>query len=991
MKAARSADVMRPGERALAESAAAAAPKGAAPAVPEPAMQPVKVGPVASAPAVPPVPGQGVQAPRLNPSQPPADVPAPAAAAAAQPPVGQAPSPVAAAAAESTPPSAAPAASPAPTAPLPPKSPPAIPPANALPPGPKPAVQQDAERFVRANLGDFGGRVDMSHMPNTDTMAVPDQLKASVLQIADDNEDLIQKARGGVVSDASITQMANDLAVDRDTLQQTITREFGDPVKRPAIALAARTVEMGDLGKLYELADKVASGSASSDEIAEYERSKQVFTQYRAQLAGVAAESGRLQRVFGFPVGLPDAVKDHVAQIISANNPNMQEEARMIRLAGTPSGIATIVNGSAWARSKGLAFSLLHRIFINGILSGTTAVKILWNNTVNLGLNALDIGAAAAYRGTANLAARLGGYPTPEQGAELEDFYANMHGLISGFADGLRVAGRVLKAGKGLDQVERATESTARDKPQKINEFFPGLNGTMYGSAAHVIDRAIDLPGTVVSSVDDFTKTMGYRGYLHMMTMKEIRSRLAAGTLKPGDAEAVARQMMEHPTEEMEAAAEAWAHRMTFQTPWLKGGPGDTFQKWLSQVPVARFIFPFMRTATNIFKQSVERTPFAFFSARMRAQLAAGGLEGDMARARIATGTMMTGMLAWMAIHDDITGDAPKDPKERAIWEADGHQPYSVRIYDPFTGKSTWRSYMWFEPMATIAAITSDAVAAMRYIHGDAEADTMMPHSKMAEDAAEHIVASVITNTANKTFMQGAAMFSEMYNDPQRAFGMWADQMGANMVPYSGFTKMLRNLQDPYLRQAYTLIDKIRDEVPTIMGVKGSKTLPSRLDIFGQPRVREGGNSIFGPLTPMPGSPAKHDPVTNELRDLMEQTRTVPITMPSKRLALLGSGSGLQDGEGMELTPSEYHDYVEDSRSQPVFDNGTLNLHDKLEQVMRSPVYMESTPAERVELIKFYQHQADKAGAALLWQDRQDFRERMTAWTAEMARIKFNQ
>lgn len=582
----------------------------------------------------------------------------------------------------------------------------------------------------------------------------------------------------------------------------------------------------------------------------------------------------------------------------------------------------------------------------------------------------------------------------------MSDAYAHMHGVISGGADALRVAGRVIKTGQSMDTILRfnpAEVAGVKNVDPRLGvtqSILPEIQNSYFGSIARIVDTVIDAPGSrAIGAIDDFTKTLGYRGYLTMMTMKEIRARLTSGSLRPGDAEQIAQDMMTNPSPEMEQAAEAWAHRMTFQTPFPEGGPGEAFTNFInSKVPALKFIFPFMRTATNIFKQSlVERTPLAVFSARLRSQIAAGGFEGDLAKARIATGTAIGGMLAWMAIHDRITGDAPKDAKERMEWQLDGRTPYSVRITDPLSGKDTWRSYAWFEPIATVAGAVADAVKVGSYIHRDDEVDTMMPHDQMWQDAISHIMASVIQNTGNKTFMQGAAQFSEMYNDPQRAFGMWADQMGAAMVPFSGALKFTRNIQDPYMRQAFSLIDKIKDELPTLTGVKGSKTLPVRLDVFGEPRKHTGGNDILGPLSPMPGSPSKKDDVTDEIQSLMEQTRTVPITMPSKQLTEgLVSGKGLQQGQGIRLTPEEYNDYVRMARSDPIFNGGKQTFRDRLAQTIATPVYQAATPAQRAVFLEKVQNDADRLGQHRLYAENQDFRERLQAWVAQVNALKFN-
>ena len=54
------------------------------------------------------------------------------------------------------------------------------------------------------------------------------------------------------------------------------------------------------------------------------------------------------------------------------------------------------------------------------------------------------------------------------------------------------------------------------------------------------------------------------------MVMKEITAKLKDGTLKPGDEGVVARDMFENADPGLLQAEEAWAHRMTFQTPVLR-------------------------------------------------------------------------------------------------------------------------------------------------------------------------------------------------------------------------------------------------------------------------------------------------------------------------------------------------------------------------------------------------------------------------------------
>lgn len=1004
LKASKAVPVMRPAESALAAQAAKVAPAAAAPVVPaaEAASRPVARAPSAQAPPMTGAP-DSPQAPPIDPSTPPPDVPAPLPEDAAASPTATPAGPdVAPGAGDAAPPTGAVAASQEPVqAPATPVDPDKVAPGNAAPApaAPEAPVVSDtqlaAQRFVTANIGDFPPeKLNMSHMPNVDTMSTPDGVKAAILTIADDNKDAITAARRGTITDEQLTGLAQDLSLNSDIVKQVLGREFGTTLQRPEVMLAARMVEQQQMGALLSLADKVANGSATSEEIARFEQTSQTVQQYRTQLSGAQAEWGRAGRGLQIPVGLPTDVMDHIAQVLKQNNPDMQSLAQAIKLAGSPAGIANLVQGSFMYRALFKApFNLLQRIYINGILSGPqTWFKIFVGNNVNLGLNTFDLFSAGIGRGMAGLAARVGGWPTAEEGATISDAYAHFHGVISGGADALRVAGRVLKTGQTMDDLGRATEDFGHGKiATGPGAILPELRDSYFGGIARLVGQAVDLPGRIIGSIDDFTKTLGYRGYVTMMNLKEVRTRIQAGTLRPGDAEQTMQELMQNPSPEVQQAGEAWAHRMTFQSPWPEGGAGEAFQAVLAKAPALKFIFPFMRTATNIFKQSlVERTPLAMFSARLRNQIAAGGFEGDLAKARIATGTAIGSMVAWMAIHDRITGDAPKDPKARQEWEMDGRTPYSIRFTDPITGKDTWRNIQWFEPMSTIAGVVADIVQVNSYIHHTDDAASMMPEDQRMQDATAHVMASIIQNTGNKTFMQGASQFAEMYNDPQRAFAMWGDQMGAAMVPYSGALKFARNEQDPYLRQAFTLLDKIKDELPTAGKLHGSKTLEPRLDVFGEPRKSHTGNNILGPMSPLPASPSKKDELTDEIQSVMEQTRTVPITMPSKQLALLGNGKGMQDGQGMRLTPSEYYDYVRMSRSEPIFQGGTLTFRDMLGKTIASPVYQQATPAQRAVFLENVQNQADKIGRERLFKENEDFAQRMTAWTAQANQQKFN-
>ena len=866
---------------------------------------------------------------------------------------------------------------------------------------PEEAITADAKRFVMANLTDFPAEtLNLTHMPNVDNLQIPGGMKAAILQVADDNKGAIEAARRGTISDTQLLGMAQDLVVNTDVLSTVLKRELGTQFDRAEVVLAARITAVNVLGEAQVAAAPIMDGTAASADILEYARRKQLFIDFQTQLQGGMAEQGRGTRAMGIPAPgtLPQEVMDHIAEIYRQANPNLKAEADAVRLAQTPQGIANIMLGSLPQRLGIAAFSALRRIFVNGILSGGTFLKIMVGNNFNTFVKTpLDLFNAGMVRGAIGLAQRAGRFPTAEEGARISDAFMFVHGALSAGNDAFRLAGRTLRTGVSLDNIMRfdpAEVGGVRNVNPALGttqSVLPEITGTWYGALAKGIDTVIDFPGShVIGAVDEATKTLGARGYRTMMTMREVQSRMQDGTLRPGDEGVITRQMFENPSNEMLQAEEDYAHRMSFQSPWPAGGTGE----WLSRgiqnhVPALGFIVPFMRTATNIFKQGmVETGPLAAFSARVRAQLSAGGYEADIARGRIVTGMQFAGIAAWAAIHDQMTGEAPKDPNERRIWESDGRIPNAFKVGDK------WHSYAWFEPLAGILSLVGSSAEVYSRVHQDAEMDTMQSKQAMYGDMVGHIVAAAITHLGNQSTMMGAAKFSEMFADPEKSFSSWATDFGTSLVPYSKAIELARNVKDPYMRSAWELHDKIMNDLPGVGGTGipfgSSRELGVATDLFGNPRTHGG---ILGKMSPFPGSPVGEDDVTDELHALMASTHTVPFGMPPRRVSIPADGpsKGILGGSGMPLTSQEYSEMVQKGRREPVFDGDTLNLHDKLAQVMQSPTYQSSSPAERVAFLSLYANKADQIGRDRLYQDNEEFRQRLTAASEHKNAILFNQ
>ena len=258
----------------------------------------------------------------------------------------------------------------------------------------------------------------------------------------------------------------------------------------------------------------------------------------------------------------------------------------------------------------------------------------------------------------------------------------------------------------------------------------------------------------------------------------------------------------------------------------------------------------------------------------------------------------------------------------------------------------------------------------------------MLNNEAKWKEAVSHTVVGVVNNTVNKTYMMGILKFSEMLADPSRGFDNWKNQMVAGLDPFSSMQRLIRNETDPYMRQANTLLDTVKNQTPWL-----SKTLPTVKDIYGQNRMVKGG-SVLGVMSPIPDHAQPYDEVTREIVSVMNDTRTVPISMPERNYPIGdGSGRGLQGGTSMRLTDREYSEYVDLARAQPGFDGKTFKEH--LAETIDSPQYQGLSPSMRAEALAAVANSVDKAARERLLKQNPDFAERHSQVVALMNQIKF--
>lgn len=811
-------------------------------------------------------------------------------------------------------------------------------------------VHVDAFRMSRAQLGDFV--LDETHQPNFDTITTTDDIKATIADVAQRNMGKIDEARRGTIANEQLKGLAGELNLSQDVVRQVMERETGG-VLNPETILAARQVLNSSAERLKSFADKIAAGQATDIEKLQFARQLQFHNEYQAQFMGARAETGRALNAFKIPVGSDATQVARIQEIIAASGGDVERIARAIRMTDSVSGVTEIARGGLFRRSGQAAMSLINRNFVNGILSSpATHLVNTSGNALFQTMNAAELAVAA----------RLGRFLPGVEHVQVGEAAATLHGTLNAVSDAYRLAGRALRFGETLDNTLKFEASGAKGTLSTL----PELDTPFFGRIVHGLDVFIGLPTRALGAEDEFFKMLAYRADLERQALLHVQEQIGSGALKIEEAEVAAREFIENAPEEAQKAAEDWANEATFQNPL---GPfAGALQTALRKAPVLTMIAPFIRTPVNIFKESAARSPMAVFSARFWKDVNAGGRARDLALTRFAMGSATAALVAKWWSDGSVTGAGPQQPEARMLWMSDGKRPYSFRVQDPITKEFVWHSYARLEPFASVIGSTADACEILSYVSEDV--DTLTDEETQAYQAAGAIVAGVMNNTGNKTFMKGIADFVELMNNPQQAIKGYSNQMLASQIPYSSLLRFVRNTQDPYLREAWTLLDKVKDNTPGY-----SKDLPLRLDLYGDPREKNH-STLLGAMSPIPESGEKFDDVTRELMDVMKETRIVPVTMPGKRV------------EGMRLNASEYADLVRLSRAEPTF--GPRNFHDQLDTLMMTPVYQTATPMLRAEMLKKVQSSADAIGVAKLEKENPDFAERIADWRMTKARLKFN-
>jgi hypothetical protein len=361
---------------------------------------------------------------------------------------------------------------------------------------------------------------------------------------------------------------------------------------------------------------------------------------------------------------------------------------------------------------------------------------------------------------------------------------------------------------------------------------------------------------------------------------------------------------------------------------WLRQGaalrnpkPGQGFE-WQAGAFVLNQILPFFNVPLNFLKQGAERTVGAPANA-IRAARAYGAGDAERgaelaAKATIGAGAITTGVA--LALGDNLTGDGPSDPGQRAVWEQT-HKRNSFRI----PGTQTWYSWEGTPlaiPFGMVAGAKEGWTEANERAAKKGQTDTVDVIGSAALKGAQ----GAASGFASQSFIRTLGQQYQLLTGDQTGLGAVAASAAgtaSRFLPGSGMVNWLARVGDSVER------DPGKPQQPSeVMGNVGERLMTrvpglrqqvdSRLDIYGEPAPNEQGG-VAGILPYYRGRGARAgDPITQRLEaakvgapqipsEITFRGMTIPFEGNDRRVFQEAWGKAWRRHlEGMQRTGKDY-------------------------------------------------------------------------------------
>ena len=620
-------------------------------------------------------------------------------------------------------------------------------------------------------------------------------------------------------------------------------------------------------------------------------------------------------------------------------------------LAETDAGNrAKLIDSTATSGWRDKTFS----VFVNNILSRpSTHVKNFLSNTIMIPVRMTEKVGAAAIGGTRK-AVGLG----PDEQYYATEVLSSMAATKQAIADGWKMAAFSAKEGYSSTIVDANKINLAKSR----TEIFDYKTDNPMAAFLKGANFVATLPGRSLMVADEFFKGVNYRFELESAATRDgIKAYDDAVKLGSNqkDAESAydlaAQNIFDNPPEDLMALAQ----EATFTKPldgWAK--KAQDFINDDSNVGfLARLQVPFVTTPVNLMLQTLERTPLAPLTKKVRGDLAKGGKDADLAMSKIGLGTGAAVLFSSYANDGALTGAGPADKGQRDALGRQGWQPYSL-VFNfselseteklafsklpmnvqygsgDYNGK-VFVSYQGMEPLGAFLAMSSNYTEYVKYENDNSKIDAV--RAGLVYGFYDYMMTSPFLQGISNISSALGATYRSNQDDAVKLVDTLEKSLvtfaGKTVVPLSGLVTSMREKTDPYQREyrvdenAESLLPKgvkegINEVINSTPGL--SDTLPLKLNMWGEPVEYE---YSWSPIRMKAGKQKEADQV-------IIQTGT-KVKMPTKKYS-----TSVEKGISVEvdLSPVEYNEMLTIAN-----DTEGLNLQQRIydvsEDIVDLPLY----------------------------------------------------
>lgn len=644
---------------------------------------------------------------------------------------------------------------------------------------------------------------------------------AVIARMAETLKPQLNAAKGGaVLSDAKVAAQVQDMAAfwgeDPGALLGAVRAAGENAQTSVATMRAAYLVSQRTMQDAFTMAARIRGGylgEFGGDRGAAIELLRsQVETMATAMGAAnsIRANAGRALR--------QNRAEFRLKPEELANLKSMDEDSLVSILAATegdPRALRRLAAPNIWQR----LMDKTQFLYVNNLLWSPTT------HAVNLSTNMFMLAARPAERiiGSFAVGGPAGSAIRTEAIKQYQYTAASLIDGLQGAADAWRMADSVMSPRSA--EVNAIGLSTGQQVAAASFKSWDSIPNILYNAALPVV-KTLGFPTRALGVADELFKQTIYRSKVQARAYMEGTE----GGLVGKDLADFMRGKLDGAFDDMGRAIDGPALQearvATFQQDLLPGTAGKTIQTAVSNHPLARFILPFVKTPTNVFREGLKLTPGLNLLQTEYRQMISGAMGAEQqaqAVGQMAIGSLFMGTAGLLAANGLVTGNGPTDRTQANTLKSTGWLPYSFVLTRADGGK-TYIPFNRFDPVAMPFGVVADLANAINTVDDD---DPL--HAQIGA-AATAALLSVVKQLSNKTYLMSINQVVQAVSEGEDT--KWTNflgQMAANLTP--GAAGMRLANPDPYMRDARGFTDKFMATVPGL-----SEKVPARYDIWGEPR-----------------------------------------------------------------------------------------------------------------------------------------------------------